>query len=138
MTRGSWRQLLVLLALALVLRLAAGWAWQSRLDGPFGMGDTVTYWELGLAIARGQPYECTAERAQVFRTPGYPVLLAPILWLAGDGRNAILLARAEAALLCTLAVLGVWWLTRLLFDDRAALLAAILATFYPGAIALAR
>ena len=45
----------------------------------------------------------------------------------------MLLARAEAALLGTLAVLGVWWLTRLLFDDRAALLAAALATFYPGA-----
>ena len=34
--------------------------------------------------------------------------------------RAVLLARAEAALLGTLAVLGVWWLTRLLFDDRAA------------------
>ena len=72
----------------------------------------------------------------MFRTPGYPLLLAPILWLAGDGQNAVLLARAEAALLGTLAVLGVWWLTRLLFDDRAALMAAVLATFYPGAIAL--
>ncbi len=47
----------------------------------------------------------------------------------------MLLARAEAALLGVLAVAGVWWLTRLLFDDRAALIAAALATFYPGAIA---
>ena len=52
------------------------------------------------------------------------------------GRTGVLLARAEAALLGTLAVLGVWWLTRLLFDDRAAWIAAVLATFYPGAIAL--
>ncbi len=42
----------------------------------------------------------------------------------------------EAALLGTLAVLALWWLARLLFDDRTAMLAAVLATFYPGAIVL--
>ena len=87
-------------------------------------------------IAEGRPYEYGPEHARVFRTPGYPLLLAPILRLVGDNQTAVLLARAEAALLGVLAVAGVWWLTRLLFDDRAALLAAALATFYPGAIAL--
>ena len=96
------------------------------------MGDTESYWQLGKAIARGEPYEYGETHARVFRTPGYPVLLAPIFWLTDDHRTAVLLARAEAALLGTLAVLGVWGLTRLLFDDRAALLAAVLATFYPG------
>ena len=102
----------------------------------FGMGDSESYWALGLAIAEGKPYEYGPEHAQVFRTPGYPMLLAPILRVFGDDRRALLLARAEAALLGTLAVAGVWWLTRLLFDDRAAMLAAVLATFYPGAIVL--
>ncbi|MCE5268611.1 MAG: glycosyltransferase family 39 protein, partial [Planctomycetaceae bacterium] len=50
--------------------------------------------------------------------------------------NGIMLARAEAALFGTLAVLGVWWLALLLFGDRVAWIAAIVATFYPGAIAL--
>ena len=136
MERVTWRQLAVLLAIAFVLRLAAGWVWQSRLDGHFGMGDTESYWSLGKAIAQGQPYEYGENHARVFRTPGYPVLLAPIFWLTDDGRTAVFLGRAEAALFGTLAVLGVWWLTRLLFDDRAALAAAALATFYPGAIAL--
>ena len=36
----------------------------------------------------------------------------------------------------TLAVLAVWWLTRLLFDDRAALIAAFLAALYAEAIGL--
>ena len=134
MQRGSWRKLAVLLVLAFFVRLAAGWAWQSRLDGKFGMGDSESYWRLGQAIAYGQPYEYGESHARVFRTPGYPVLLAPIFWLAGDSPKGVLLARGEAALLGTLAVLGVWWLTRLLFDDRAALLAATLACFYPGAI----
>ncbi len=121
MKQVPWRQLGLLLIVAFALRLAAGWAWQSRLAGRFGMGDSESYWKLASAIATGQPYQYGPEHARVFRTPGYPLLLAPIVCLAGDGRDAVLLARAEAALLGTLAVLGVWWLTRLLFDDRAAL-----------------
>jgi hypothetical protein len=82
MKRAPWRQLAVLLVLAFVLRLAAGLAWQSRLDGRFGMGDSESYWTLGKAIAQGQPYELGENHARVFRTPGYPVMLAPIFWLA--------------------------------------------------------
>src|SRR3972149_3292866 len=121
MTPAFRNCLALLLVIALVARLAAGWAWQSRLDGRFGMGDSESYWTLGLAIAEGKPYECGAQHARVFRTPGYPLLLTPILSLLGDSRSAILLARAEAALLGTLAVAAVWWLTRLLFDQQAAL-----------------
>jgi hypothetical protein len=132
----SLRRLAVLLLLAFLLRLAAGWIWQSRLGDMVTMGDTESYWQLGKAIAGGEPYEYGDTHARVFRTPGYPVLLAPIFLLTDDRHAALLLARAEAALFGTLAVVGVWGLTRLLFDDRAALLAAILATFYPGAIVL--
>jgi hypothetical protein len=132
----SWRQLAVLLVFAFFIRLVAGWAWQSRLGEKVAMGDTESYRQLGRAIARGEPYEYGPTHARIFRTPGYPALLAPIFALTDDRRTALLLARAEAALFGTLAVLGVWGLTRLLFDERAALLAAILATFYPGAIVL--
>jgi hypothetical protein len=109
---------------------------QGQLSGRFALGDSESYWQLGRAIAEEQPYEYGPEHARVFRTPGYPLLLAPVFWLAGDGPGGVLVARAEAALLGTLAVLAVYWLTRLLFDDRAAWIAAVLATFYPGAIAL--
>jgi 4-amino-4-deoxy-L-arabinose transferase-like glycosyltransferase len=136
MKHPFWRQLAVLLVLAFLLRLAAGWMWQSRLGDNFGMGDTESYWQLGKAIARGEPYEYGDVPARVFRTPGYPLLLAPIFLLTDDRPTAVLLARGEAALFGTLAVLVVWGLTRLLFDDRAAILAAALATFYPGAIVL--
>ena len=132
----SRHRLFLLLVFALLIRLAAGWAWQSQLDGRFGMGDSESYWVLGQNIAEGKPYQYGSEHARVFRTPGYPLLLAPILWLVGDNQAAVFLARAEAAFLGVLAVVGVWWLTRLLFDDGAALVAAALATFYPGAIAL--
>jgi hypothetical protein len=135
---SKWRRLLVLLIIAFLLRLAAGWAWQTHVGNRFAMGDSESYWQLGRAMAHGQPYEYEGYRQsyRVFRAPGYPLLLAPIIGIAGEGKAAVLLARGEAALLGTLAVLGVWWLARLLFDDRAAWIAAILATFYPEAIAI--
>lgn len=132
----SRKKLALVLLIAFTVRLAAGWAWQSRLEGRFGMGDSDSYWSLGMTIAQGKPYEYGDMPYRIFRTPGYPILLAPIAWCLGDTQNAIMLARAEAALLGTLAIAGVWWLARLLFDERAALLAAILATFYPEAVVL--
>ncbi len=134
MKYSSWRQLALLLLVAFALRLAAGGVWQARLDGRFALGDSESYWQLGRAIAEGRPYVYGQQDAQVFRTPGYPLLLAPIFLLAGDGPGAVLLARAEAALFGTLAVLGVWWIALLLFDRQAAWIAALLAAFYPGAI----
>ena len=122
--------------LALVVRVAAAVYWQSRLHGQFGMPDSESYWTLAQTIAAGEPYACGPDgEYRVFRTPGYPLLLAPILAIS-SGTTAVMLARIEAALLGTAAVAGVWWLGRQLFDERAALLAAVFAAFYPGAIAL--
>src|SRR5690349_17264092 len=74
----AWK-LAAILAVALVLRLAAGWWWQERLPAgvKFGFGDSESYWELGRAIARGEPYEYGPDNLKIFRTPGYPALLAP-------------------------------------------------------------
>lgn len=130
------RQVLLLLVIAFTIRLAAGWVWQSSLEGRFVFGDSESYWQLGRAIAEGRPYVYGVQNAQIFRTPGYPLLLAPIFLATDDEFVALLLVRAEAALFGTLAVLGVWWIASLLFDRRTALLAALITTFYPGAIAL--
>ena len=46
------------------------------------------------------------------------------------------IARVQAALFGTLAVALVWWLALKLFDRRVAWIAASLAAFYPGAVAL--
>ncbi len=128
--------LALLLVIAFAARSAVSLGWQLHLDDRlFGMADSESYWALGQTIAEGKPYAFGEDQARVFRTPGYPILLAPIIRLYGDGFKGVFWARIEAALFGVLAVAGVWWLTRLLFNDASALLAAALATFYPGAIA---
>src|SRR3954467_8963045 len=134
-TDFAWK-LTAILAVALVLRLAAGWWWQQRLPAgvKFGFGDSESYWELGRTIARGEPYEYGPDHLKIFRTPGYPACLAPLFWLRDE--PPVMWARAESALLSTAAVAGVSWLALLLFDRRTALLAAAIAAVYPEAIAL--
>lgn len=131
---GRW--LVVALCLAFLLRLGAAFYWEARFAGDgFHFGDSQGYWDLGRAIAHGGPYRPGEGGPQVFRAPGYPILLAPIFLVFGD-EPPIMVARVQAVLFGTLAVFGVWLLARRLFDERAATLAALAAAVYPGLIAL--
>jgi len=132
---NHYARLACLLALALVLRIAAGYWWQGRLPPgvQFEFGDSDAYWTLGRQLANGQPYQYGSPDASVFRTPGYPLLLAGLSHVAGD-EPPILWARWLSALLGTLAVAAVYGLGRVLFDARTGIVAALIATFYPGAI----
>src|SRR6185369_6431524 len=120
--------LTAILAVALIVRLAAGVWWQQRLPAgqKFAFGDSESYWQLGRAIAHGQPYEYGPDHLKIFRTPGYPALLAPLFWLADE--PPVLWARALSAALSTAAVGLTAALAKILFDDRAGLLAAAIAT----------
>lgn len=135
-TAFRWR-LAAILALALAVRWGAGIWWQSRLPAgrEFGFPDSESYWELARGVAAGQPYTFGPERLAIFRTPGYPILLAPLFLLGGDN-PPVLWARALSALLGTLAVGGVAQLGRILLGDRVGLLAAAIAALYPEAISL--
>lgn len=131
--RYAW---LAILAAALVVRLAAGVWWQSRLPETtqFAFGDSETYWYLARTIATGEPFQY-GEGARIFRTPGYPLILAP-LFLAFGNDPPVLAARAVSALLGTASVAGVMGLARTLFDERVALLTGVTTAFEPGAITL--
>jgi hypothetical protein len=126
--------LAVILLAALTMRMAAAVVWQQRLatSSSFAFPDSESYWELGRRIARGDAYEFSGARA--FRTPGYPALLA--LLFSGAREPPVLAARVVGAVLGTATVGGIAWLTRKLFNERAMLLAALLAAIYLEAIAM--
>ncbi len=123
-----------ILLLALVLRLAGAAWWQARLpmEQKFYFGDSASYWDLAGDIAAGRAYEY--QGSQIFRTPGYPIVLAPmfVLW---RGEPPILVVRAWNALMGAAAVGGVMLLARFHFDDRVANVAGLLAAVLPEAIA---
>jgi 4-amino-4-deoxy-L-arabinose transferase-like glycosyltransferase len=127
----------LILGLALAVRLAAGLWWQSRLapGQKFYFGDSESYWELGQAIAAGRPYEFRSPQRKVFRAPGYPILLSPI-FLAAAPDASVYWGRAVSAVCGTVAVGGVYWWARKAFDPPTAHLAAGIAAFYPGAVAM--
>lgn len=126
---------LAILAVALLTRLAGGW-WQSRWDGDqFYFGDSVSYWELGGKIARGEVYQYRTHEARIFRTPGYPLLLAG-LYRMFPGEPPVFSARALSAVLGTVAVAVVGWWTTQLFDARAGQIAGWVTALYPGSVAM--
>src|SRR5215210_2295611 len=94
----------IILGCAFALRVIAAFWWQARLPAgeQFGFGDSASYWALAERVAHGRPYEYGDGGDRIFRTPGYPLVLAPLFWFR-DSPPAIW-ARVEGAALGTLAV----------------------------------
>jgi len=134
-SRTTWISLGVILALALVVRGGAAWWWQARLpaDQRYAFPDSDGYWELARTIDRGQDYQYEGYR--VFRTPGYPALLAGLFCITGDNVSP-LAARMLGAVVGTIGVGLTAGLAGRLFGETAAIVAAGIAAFEPGTIAM--
>ncbi len=123
--------------LGLIVRVVGAFYWQARIVSSsestvlvdsiatdvtersprFYFGDSLSYWTLGRHIARGEPYEYTESRYTIFRTPGYPLLLAPIFLLWGNDPPEWTF-RLESILFSMLGILlTLWWLRRLYFSS---------------------
>jgi 4-amino-4-deoxy-L-arabinose transferase-like glycosyltransferase len=143
-TRTTWWLWAGILLLALGVRIGSGYWWQSRLPAGtrFRFGDSEAYWDMGKGLAQGKPLQYGRLRNfRIFRTPGYPVLLAGLFRLCGDGRDAahqppVICGRMLSAVLGTLTVALVGLLAHLLLGSRPALVAGLLVAVYPEAIAL--
>lgn len=128
--------LVAILAAALVVRLAAGVWWQSRVPAgkQFGFPDSESYWQLGQQIAAGKSYEFGPQRYRIFRTPGYPLLLSALFVIGGQDVS-VMAGRALSAVLgtitCGLAAALGWRLS----GERVGLLSAMAVAIYPEAIA---
>ena len=95
--------------------------------------DSESYWSLGKSIAEGRPYTYGPEEWRIFRMPGYPLILAGYFRVFGT-QASLLGARLLGCLLGGVSVLLTAWLARRLFDEKGALLAALMVALYPGAI----
>ena len=88
---------------------------------PFAAGRAIRLWrqrellEPGRALC-GDPYEFGTPPSLVFRTPGYPLVLAG-LYLAYGDTPPVAAARALGAMLGAMAVLGTYLLAARLFDE---------------------
>ncbi len=131
--KHAWLVVLVLAA-ALVVRMAAAVVWQQQISPePFRFGDSDSYWVLAHTIVAGETYQYGGPTARVFRTPGYPLLLAGWFTLLG-GDPSVPAVRMLSVLLGTLTVGLVYLMGTQLFGRTTGLVAAFLAAIYPGAI----
>ncbi|NMC20077.1 MAG: hypothetical protein GYA33_06605 [Thermogutta sp.] len=130
-TKRRWHWI-ALIGLALSVRLGAAAAWDWRFQGRLVFGDSVSYWHLARAAAQGEPFRY-GDYGRVFRTPGYPLLLAPLFLMAGES-PPFFAARALGAVLGTLGVIATGRLGKLLWGDRAGWCAAFVAAVHPECV----
>lgn len=136
--RVAWKQLGLILVVALVVRVGAVVVWQQRLDDAFGFPDTESYWQLAQRLATGEPYLFQPAdqpiEYRIFRTPGYPAVLAPIFWLV-QGDSAVWAARFQSVALSVATVALVGFIAAQIFGWPTARIAALIAALFPEAIA---
>ncbi len=122
----------IILAGGLLLRaslLVGGWHRPQRFFTP----DSRDYDALARAlIERGQFSRDADGKAEIFRTPGYPLLLAGVYSISG---KAVQAAICVQVLLDVLLCLLVYRLAEQLCSRRAGLLAAAFQAFCPAAVA---
>ena len=123
----------IILAVALAIRVAGAIGLQWWLDGRPGQtflieGDANGYWHLAEDIAEGREFAIHEPPRYVLRMPGFPALLAVPIRLFDD---PFFPARLMLACGGTVACALVYWLGRVLCDERVGLTAMTLATVSP-------
>jgi 4-amino-4-deoxy-L-arabinose transferase-like glycosyltransferase len=123
---------LLILALSAGVRAVAACFWESRLaEGQrFGWGDSDSYWSLGESIYEGRPYQYGG--ARIFRTPGYPVLIAGAFAIWG-GEPPVWFVRAIGAFIGTLTVAATMGLASRFFNRPVVLGSGLVAALLPDA-----
>ena len=125
--------LVAVIALSLRLFNAFFLPWQG---GDLIVSDMKGYDRAAMALLEQKPLSVhTAERyifhplgSDTYHPPGYYYFLAGLYAIAG---HSYLVVRIAQSLLGTLTCVGIYFVGRELFDDRAGLLAAALAAAYP-------
>lgn len=137
-SQRSYRQLAAaVLVLALGVRIVGAIWWEQRLarqNQVFDFPDSESYCHLAKRLAHGESFEFGPD-GKIFRTPGYPMLIAPGYWLEGTDPPRWWL-RGLGIALGVATVAAAMALARQLFGERAALLAGLFIAFDVGAVSL--
>lgn len=134
--RRRWSIYVAILLVAFGARLVAAHWWQSRLpaDQRFAFGDSYSYWVLATRLAHGESFQF-GEHGQIFRTPGYPAMLA-LLFLGNGGEpTSVLVARYFGAAWGVATVAATIELARRLTSETTGLVAGAIVAIQPEAIA---
>ena len=95
------------------------------------MGDPAVYTGIARNLAEGRGYTSEDSRPDIFWAPGYPFFLAAIYKISGVNNTAV---RVAQAFLGSFVILFVYYAAAKVFDNRVALLSAIITSIYPGFI----
>lgn len=130
---------LALLMTALVVRRFALFFWQHRAESGFGFPDSESYWYLAQQILAGADYEFGSPDARVFRTPGYPLLLAGWMGMGRplgvvDGVPALIWARGLSVLLGLATLVVAVRFTIRTLGARTAAVAGLLVALHPECV----
>jgi 4-amino-4-deoxy-L-arabinose transferase-like glycosyltransferase len=94
----------------------------------FTWGDTKAYHDTAVAVHRVGAFSMTADDPtdpQTYRTPGYPAFLAAIYTIFGERWSAAVMVQI---LISLLTIFITYHIARKLWDDRVALLAALIVS----------
>jgi len=116
MTGLTNRRLATLVIIAFSVLLRAHWLFDNNAAW---RGDEIFYDTLARRILAGQGFTLETGEPTAWRTPGFPILLGLIYWMAGDDQNR---ARLILVFLTSLTSLGVFWLCFWLTKDTSSAL----------------
>ena len=139
------RSTAAIVVFAIALRIVAAWVWQSQCslhDTTLKFGDSHTYWTIASNLALEGRYQYGSDQSRIFRSPAYPLFLAPFAWserwFSEQPAQVPFVLGARIAG-CLLGGLTVWimmrW-TRSIAGTASGVFAGLLAATYCGAVGM--
>ena len=139
------RSTAAIVVFAIALRIVAALVWQSQCslhDTTLKFGDSHSYWTIASNLALEGRYQYGSDQSRIFRSPAYPLFLAPFAWserwFSDQSAQApfVLGARIAGCLLGGLAVWIMMRWTRSIAGTASGIFAGLLAATYCGAVGM--
>ncbi|MHB9146760.1 MAG: glycosyltransferase family 39 protein [Symbiobacteriia bacterium] len=128
MSRRSWVTMGLLTLLALGVRLYI----LRLLPIPEVNGDALGYTRMATQLLTRHIYGFFGPKADAYVSPGYPLFLTAIQWLAGTGVASFTATRLAQVIIGALTIIPFYLLAVEVADERAGFWTALLLAFYPS------